>query len=282
MIDLHTHSVFSDGTETPAALVQQADALGLTALALTDHDTLDGLESFLACQSTTSVRLVPGIELSCRFLDMELHILGLFLEPTDLQLQARVVGLRNRRMERNLAILARLDALGIHLDWKDVASSATTDLVSRAHIARTLVRLGHVHHVQEAFQRFLGEGAAAYVPFRELTPGEAARWIREAGGVPVVAHPGRTAHRHMPWDDAMYELKRLGLGGLEAYYSDYGPTEERYFVGLAQRLGMALSGGSDYHGEVKPGISLGRGKGELAVPDEILDGLELQRGLRPY
>lgn len=281
MIDLHTHSIYSDGTETPATLVRMASDLGLSALALTDHDTLDGLEPFLALQPHVSTRLIAGIELSCRFLNAELHILGLFIEPSDPDLQERVVALRARRHERNEAMMARLKHLGIQLEWSEVASSATTDLVSRAHIARALVQKGVVSHLQEAFQRFLGEGAPAFVPFKELTPREAARWIREAGGVPVVAHPGRTAHRHFPWDDAMFELKRQGLGGLEAYYSDYGPTEERYFRGLAERLGMAQSGGSDFHGTVKPGVQLGRGKGGLAVPDEILEGLELQRGLGP-
>ncbi len=281
MIDLHTHSIYSDGTETPETLVRTAGAQGLTALALTDHDTLDGLEPFLALQDEVKTRLIPGIELSCRFLDVELHILGLFIEPRDPDLQERVVALRHRRQERNEAMLARLNALGVPLTWADVASSATTDLVSRAHIARALVLRGCVSSLQEAFQRYLGEGASAFVPFRDLTPREAARWIREAGGVPVVAHPGRTAHRHLPWDDAMFELKRQGLGGLEAYYSDYGPTEERYFCGLADRLGMAKSGGSDFHGSVKPGIQLGKGKGGLRVPDEILEGLEIRRGVGP-
>jgi len=274
VIDLHSHSLHSDGTETPSSLALEAHARGLKALALTDHDTLAGLPEFLACQPQCSTRLIPGIELSCRFVDMELHLLGLFLDINDPTLQERVMGLRRRREDRNHRMLERLRELGIRMEWEDVKSHAGADLVSRAHFARALHRLGFAGSPQDAFKRIIGDGCPGYVPFQELEPEEACRWIREAKGVPVVAHPGRSARRSFRWDVAMADLKGIGVCGFETYYADYSPIEERYFLNLAKELGMARSGGSDYHGATKPGINLGVGRGTLNVPDEILDELE--------
>lgn len=274
MIDLHCHSAFSDGTDTPETLAALADEAGLTALALTDHDTVAGLPRFLACQPHTRCRLLAGIELSCRFLGSELHVLGLLFDPTDPGLLERVEALRVRRIARNTELLARLQALGVPLAWEEVTALAPGDQVSRAHFARALVKKGIVCKPQDAFHRYIGEGAPAYVPFKDLTPADAAAWIREAGGVALVAHPGRTSRRLFPWDGAMEDLRDQGFAGFEARYSDYGPTEQAYFEALAQRLGMLPSGGSDYHGAFKPGIQLGIGRGELAVPDAWLDNLE--------
>jgi len=274
VIDLHCHSLHSDGTDSPSNLARQAHALGLKALALTDHDTLGGLPEFLACQPTCSTRLIPGIELSCRFVDMELHILGLFLDLQDRQLHERVESLRLRREDRNQRMLVRLHEMGIRLAWEDVKTHASSDLVSRVHFARALHRLGHAGSPQDAFKRLIGDGCPAYAPFDELSPEEACRWIREAKGVPVVAHPGRSARRNFRWDVAMADLKSVGVCGFETHYADYSPLEERYFLNLAKELGMSRSGGSDYHGGTKPGISLGVGRGSLNVPDEVLDELE--------
>ncbi len=281
MIDLHTHSCLSDGSDEPEVLVHQAEARGLRALALTDHDTLDGLPRFLALQPDVGVRLIPGIELSCRYLGAELHVIGLFVEPGDPVFQERIASLKSRRERRNLEIYHRLHALGMPLSWEQIRVHAKTDVISRVHFAQALVRAKLADSLPDAFLRFLGDHGRAFVPFEDLSPDLAALWIREAGGVPVVAHPGRTSHRHFPWDDAMLDLKRRGMAGFEAYYSEYGPTEERYFCGLAARLGMARSGGSDYHGLAKPGIQLGVGRGGLRIPEEILDELEVRRGIGP-
>ncbi|WP_005032054.1 PHP domain-containing protein [Holophaga foetida] len=274
MIDLHCHSLYSDGTDSPSALAQAAHTQGLKALALTDHDTLAGLPTFMACQPKCSTRLIPGIELSCRFIGMELHILGLFLDLQDEQLHERVLGLGRRREERNRRMMERLGDIGIQMDWEDVKSHAGAELVSRAHFARALHRLGFAGSPQDAFKRIIGEGCPGHVPFQELQPAEACRWIREAKGVPVVAHPGRSANRNFRWDQAMADLKAMGICGFETYYADYSPTEERYFLKLALELDMARSGGSDYHGATKPGISLGTGRGSLAIPDDVLNELE--------
>jgi predicted metal-dependent phosphoesterase TrpH len=273
MIDLHAHSIFSDGTDTPEALARAGDAIGLKALALTDHDTLAGLDRFTAQQPALTTLLVPGIELSCRFMSRSLHMLGLFLDFTDPVLAGRVAGMRARRLTRNQAMLALLQARGIAIHWEDVTAEAPTDLVSRTHFARVLVRKGAAGSPQDAFQRLIGDDGPCHVPFPELTPREAARWIREAGGVALVAHPGRGFSRGFRWDQAMLELKQAGVQGFEAYYPDYGPAEQRYFQDLARDLDLLPSGGSDYHGGNKPGLALGVGGGGFQVPDHLLEPL---------
>lgn len=279
MIDLHAHSIFSDGTDTPERLAALADEAGLRALALTDHDTLEGLDRFLACQSGTRAELVPGVELSCRYLGRVLHVLGLFIDPWDPGFRARIQDMRDRRVDRNRAMVARLQELGVPITWDEIAALAPTDTVSRTHFARALVARRAAGSPQDAFKRFIGDDGPAFVPLRELTPREAALWIREAGGVPVVAHPGRFTSRAFRWDEAMAELKAAGMEGLEAHYPDYGPQEHRYFLDLAAGLGMVASGGSDYHGDHKPGQHLGVGTGSLHVPDAVLDQL---KGRRPH
>ncbi len=278
MIDLHSHSIFSDGTDTPEALAGLADRAGLTALALTDHDTLEGLGRFLACQPRTAAELVPGIELSCRFLGRVLHVLGLFIDPGNPRFRARIEDMRERRVERNRRMVERLQDLGVAITWEEVAALAPTDAISRTHFARALVGHGAAGSPQDAFRRYIGDDGPAFVPLKDLTPRDAAAWIREAGGVSVVAHPGRFSHRSFRWEAAMADLKAQGLQGLEAHYPDYGPAEHQYFLDLARLLGMVPSGGSDYHGGHKPGQHLGVGTGSLHVPDEVLGRL---KGLRP-
>lgn len=269
MIDLHTHSLFSDGTDRPEDLARAAAGLGLAAVALTDHDTLGGLERFMAMGDAVPTRLVPGIELSCRYLGRPLHLLGLLIDWRDPRLAERVAGMRRQRLERNHAMVDRLRARGIAITWEDVQVEAPTDLVSRTHFARALVRRRAAGSPDDAFRRLIGDEAPCYVPFPELTPREAARWVREAGGVAVVAHPGRGFGRNFRWDQAMRDLKDQGVQGFEAWYPDYGPAEQAYFLALAEELDLVPTGGSDYHGGHKPGRPLG-----MEVPDRVLERLE--------
>lgn len=277
MIDLHFHSLYSDGTDTPEDLARMGDALGLAAMALTDHDTVDGLHRFLAMQDQVAPRLLAGTELSCTFLGRSLHVLGLLVDPHDATFQARLIELRGRRQDRNLRLVARLQELGFPITLERVQAEADSPLLSRVHVAAALVRLGVVTTPDEAFRRLIGDGCPGYVSRQELTPREAARWIREAGGVPIVAHPGRFAGRAFRWDEAMQDLRSQGMTGFESIYGEYGPEEEAYFRALAKRLGMLESGGSDYHGANKPGVPLGRGRRNIAVPDHFLSELESAR-----
>lgn len=274
MIDLHTHSTCSDGTDSPEALALAGDALGLTALALTDHDTLAGLDAFLAQQPRVRTRLVPGVELSCAYLGRPFHLLGLCFHPGDPAFRARLDGMRLRRERRNLGIAGRLTALGVPFRVEEAAAFAQGSIVSRMHFAQALAARGEVASAEEAFRRYIGDTGPAHVPFEPLSPGEAAAWVREAGGVAIVAHPGRFGGRSFRWEEAILELKAMGVQGLEAYYGDYGPAEQAYFLDLAQQAGMLPSGGSDYHGAYKPGVALGRGRGSLQVPDAVLAALE--------
>lgn len=277
MIDLHCHTLHSDGTDSPERLALIAEAAGLSALCLTDHDTLDGIPELLAQQPKVKVRLLAGTELSCRFLGRSLHVLGLLVDPSDATFQARLAELRGRREDRNHRMFLKLTELGCPLTREEVQLHAESPLLSRVHVALALAAKGYVRRPQEAFERLIGDDGPAFVPREELAPEEAARWIREAGGVPVVAHPGRFAGGAFRWDDAMRDLQRKGLEGLEGYYGEYRAAEQRYFVGLGKRLGMVVTGGSDYHGRNKPGIRLGAGRGGLKVPDALLEDLETQQ-----
>ncbi len=282
MIDLNCHTLHSDGTDTPEGLALLAEAARLSALCLTDHDTLGGIPRFLEMQPKVKVRLLVGTELSCRFLGQSLHILGLLVDPEDAVFQSRLEELRGRREDRNLRMLLRLAELGCPITQHDVQAQADTPLLSRVHFAKALAARGFVRRAPEAFERLIGDDCPGFVPRDELSPTEAARWIREAGGVPVVAHPGRFIGGGFRWDDAMADLQKEGLEGLEGYYGEYRASEQKYFVALAARLGMVVTGGSDYHGANKPGLRLGRGRGGLQVPDDLLDRLETQQRIGSY
>ncbi len=254
----------------------------LSALCLTDHDTLGGIPAFLAMQPRVKVRLMVGTELSCRFLGHSLHVLGLLVNPADAIFQARLENLRGRREDRNRRMILRLAELGCPITLEDVQAHAETPLLSRVHFAEALATRGFVRRAPEAFERLIGDDCPGFVPRDELSPAEAAQWIREAGGVPVVAHPGRFIRGGFRWDEAMADLQQRGLEGLEGYYGEYRAAEQKYFVTLAAKLGMVVTGGSDYHGANKPGLRLGRGRGGLQVPDDLLDRLETQQKLGTY
>ena len=282
MIDLHCHSLHSDGTDTPEGIALLGDEARLTALCLTDHDTLGGIPAFLAMQPRVHARLLVGTELSCRFLGRSLHVLGLLVDPANAQFQTRLEGLRGRREDRNRRMVARLAELGCAINLEEVQVHANTPLLSRVHFALALAARGFVRRAPEAFERLIGDDCPGFVPREELSPAEATRWIRDAGGVPVVAHPGRFAGGGFRWEEAMADLQRQGMEGLEGYYGEYRAAEQKYFVALASRLGMVVTGGSDYHGAHKPGLRLGRGAGGLKVPDELLERLETQQRLGAY
>jgi hypothetical protein len=282
MIDLHCHTLHSDGTDNPEGLALLGDQARLTALCLTDHDTLDGIPAFLAMQGRVQVRLLAGTELSCRFLGQSLHVLGLLVDPMNALFQARLAELRGRRDDRNRRMILRLAELGCPVTYEEVQAQADSPLLSRVHFALALAARGYVRRPPEAFERLIGDDCPGFVPREELSPAEAALWIREAGGVPVVAHPGRFGGPGFRWDEAMAELQRQGLEGLEGYYGEYRAAEQRYFVALAARLGLVVTGGSDYHGANKPGLRLGRGRGGLQVPDELLEHLEARQRLGAF
>ena len=274
MIDLHVHSVYSDGTDTPAELVQKAEKRGLTALALTDHDTVGGIEPLLAAASGSVVEAVPGIELSAECERGTMHVLGYFVDYTCRALLDKIETVRAGRDERNTEILKKLNKLGYVLMWSDVEKHAGCDVVGRPHFAEALVERGHVRSRKAAFDLLLGKGRPAYVERYRYTARECIELIHAAGGISVLAHP---ATIHLPDDQLkglVKGLKACGLGGIEAYYAEHKPENIEKFCGWAKDFDLICTGGTDYHGDNSPDLKLGSGFGQLRVPDEALENLK--------
>ena len=275
MIDLHCHSTFSDGDCTPSELVELARSRGLKALALTDHDTLAGLDEFMGAASDSGLELIPGVEIACQGERRAiLHVVGLWVDTGDPELEALLHRVRMLRHERNERMLGRLRELDIPLEWEDVEAEAGGEVVGRPHFARALVRGAHCRSPEDAFTRFLGRGKAAYVGRWLPAAAEVLGLLRRLGAVSIWAHPLMSSNLSGPkFRRLAMQLKSFGLDGIEAYYSDYSPHVNRKALDHAAHLGLLVSGGSDFHGANLPGIELGVGRGTLAVPDEILPPL---------
>lgn len=273
MIDLHCHSIFSDGTHTPEELAQLAEQGGLTALALTDHDTTDGLPRFMAACANTPVQAVPGIELSAEFGEVTFHILGYLFDPANAELQAALQWVREGRTERNARILEKLNRLGYDLTHDDVRKHAGDELVGRPHFAAALIEKGHFKHKDKIFQQLLGKGKAAYVERRRLTPEDCIRTICKAGGIAVIAHPGQMKLTTRNLRRLVKKLKEHGLGGIEVWHPTHHPHQSAAYLRICEDFDLAATGGSDFHGRLTPDLTLGRGFGELNVPDQILENL---------
>ena len=275
-VDLHVHSTASDGTDTPTELVYKAAALGLVAIALTDHDTLAGLDEARAAAAKTDLELVPGCELSTMTPYGEVHLLAFWPDETPQALAALEIQKQYRR-ERNLAILRRLAELGINLAEQDLLAESAGDIVGRPHIAAALLRLGVVKTRAEAFARFLGRDGAAYVPRKLLSPLEGLRLLRSLNAVTALAHP-LLLRAPLNWlGQCVGELAAAGLDALETYHPEHSAANVRQAVDLAAANGLLLCGGSDYHGKSKSNIAMGSGKGGLRVPVSLLDKLKERR-----
>ncbi len=279
MIDLHTHSTFSDGTLTPEELAELGAELGLTALALTDHDTLDGLPRFMsACERLSETPrgapvAIAGVELSAEVASGTMHILGYGMELDHSELADALERLRQGRDERNALILERLSALGAHVTYDDVLACAGEQVVGRPHFAKALMARGHVSSKDAAFKKLLAKGAPAYVPRFRLAPRECIRLIRAAGGVSALAHPFTVDKRPRKLEACVGELAQLGLQGIEAYYSEHSAEKQAACVRIAKSEGLLMTGGSDFHGEMNRDLHLGCGFGSLRVPDALLPPL---------
>lgn len=277
MIDLHVHSIFSDGSLTPEELIEQACLVGLRALALTDHDTTAGLLRFLAAAAGRAIRAIPGVEISAEFSPGTLHLLGYFVRPDDVALNEGLAWIRGGRALRNAEILRKLQKLGLALTWEEVVRHAGSEVVGRPHFAQALLARGYVSTKDEAFDRYLGKGKPAYAERRRFTPEDSVRLIREAGGVPVLAHPFTLHLDSTGLRQLIESLMAEGLAGLEAYYPEHTPDLQQAYARLAGELGLVATGGSDFHGELAPDIRLGSGFGDLQVPDDVVERLEARR-----
>lgn len=272
-IDLHVHTTASDGTLTPAETVAHAAAHGLTAIAITDHDSVEGVaEALAAADALESAPLViPGVELSAVHDDRDVHVLGYFVDHTDQAFLTHLEDLRGARLRRARRIVSALTEAGYVIDLPHVLALSSGGAVGRSHVARALVEQGMVADVTDAFSRLLGRGRPFYVPKDVRTPAEAVTLVRDAGGVPVLAHPGVTGCEHLAAD-----LVSAGLAGIEAYHSEHDDETSRRCVTLAARLGLIVTGGSDFHGPESPNGQIGG----TSVPRGVLAAL-YQRANRP-
>lgn len=274
MIDLHTHTTYSDGTLTPDELVALAAEVGLRAVAVTDHDTVDGIEEALEAGRRHGVEVVPGVEINLEHQHVTMDLLGYFLAgcPTA-GLRAQLAELRAYRDERNARILARLAELDMPIDPDELAAIAENGAAGRPHIGEAMRRAGYATSVGDAFARYLRRGAPAWVDRRRLSLAEAVRLLRDAGGLPVIAHPGIIRTDHAGLTALVREATRLGVVGLECHYPLHDDATVARCRALCERFGLTPTGGSDFHGAMKPDIHIGRADGGRPVPDVLLEGL---------
>ncbi len=273
--DLHSHSTASDGSARPAEVVRLASEAGLAALALTDHDTQEGIAEAAEAAHAEGIDLIPGTELSLQHEGGGMHLVVLWLVPGNGPLQNRLGELQSGRVGRNSRIVEILNDHGMEMSVEEVERKAGGGTVGRPHIAAVMMERRYVADIRSAFDQWLGQGKPAYVGRPRLNPEEAISLARQSGAVPVLAHPHTLGISRA--EDMARLLDRLvdaGLVGLEAIYSSYRRHEREGYAHLARRFGLIPSGGSDFHGSYKPGLDIGSGYGDLHVPDSVADELK--------
>lgn len=274
MVDLHTHTTASDGTYTPTELVDYAIEKGLTAIAITDHDTVSGLEEAIDYAKDKPIQVIPGIEFSTEYNGKDVHIVGLNIDyrnPFFLEKLERFIDSRDTRNEKMCKLLTEA---GFPMTLKDLEEAYPDSVITRAHMARFMYEKGYISNREKAFEKYIGDNCPCYVPREKVNPAQAIRLIKEAGGVPVLAHPILYKLSLPKLEELIGDLSAHGLVGIEAIYSTYNRADEALIRKLAKQYGLKLSGGSDFHGKNKPYIDLGVGRGNLNVPDEIWKNLQ--------
>jgi len=276
-IDLHAHSTASDGTDAPGAIIEKGAAMGLRAMSVTDHDTVSGVAEAMAAGERLGAEVIPGIEVSSDYRDNNIHILGYFVDIRSPALRPVLEWVKTEREERNKKIVAMFAADGFDMTLEELREEYPISVLGRPHMAEHLMRKGYVNSIKEAFDKYLGEGARYYMPKRRISIARAVEVILAAGGVPVLAHP--LQYRYPP--DEVIEMieytKSLGIRAMECYYSEHSMAQQEWLLAQAERYGLGVSGGSDYHGSRKTHISLGTGMGNLAVPYSVLEQLKALR-----
>jgi predicted metal-dependent phosphoesterase TrpH len=277
VIDLHTHTTASDGSFSPAELVQAAVSVGLEALGITDHDTFAGYDEAAPHATAAALPLVCGIELSTKMQQPRrtVHLLGYFLSgPPAPAFVDWLIGLQAARRDRNIRLAARLRTLGLDVHVEEVEAIGRS-LAGRPHFARLLVNKGYVSSIRDAFDRYLDETAPGYVDREEPTLEDAIRRVNDAGGLPSLAHPVRLGKRDVSEEDELIaSFTRMGLRAIEVYHSDHDTADRQRYFQIAMKYGLKITGGSDFHGSNKPGVELGRGiGGNLHIPRVVLDAM---------
>lgn len=273
MIDLHTHTSASDGSMSPSELVAHAAELGLTCLAVTDHDTTNGLDEARRACEAYGIGWIPGIEMSTKYLGRSMDLLGYGIDPTYPALLDACARLRRKRVERVEVIVSRLNEQGIEIEMEQVQRLALGGTVGRPHVAMALVEAKAATSVAQAFDDLIGKGKYAYVPKETFSPAEAIGLIIEAGGLAVLAHPAFIRLDPEQFESALDDLIAVGLSGIEVYYGRHTAADVARFSALAREKGLLMTGGSDFHGKSKPDVKLGLGPGEIPLGRELADAL---------
>ena len=264
-IDLHIHTVYSDGTSTPEEVVCRAKELGLTAISITDHDSVAGLEEAMATGKKIGLEVIPGIELSTDIGEDEIHLLAYYPDYKDKRFLSRLKEFQSTRAKRNRELLKRLEELGMFISDTELREIATRGVISRLHIARLMVKKGYVSSIGAAFEEWLSSGKPAYVKRRKISPSQIIRLVLKAGGVPVFAHPYLSGR-----DDLIPALVKAGLAGIEVYHNAHSAKTRERYKEIAQKYHLLITGGSDCHGNAKYNILMGRTK----VPASLLKDLK--------
>ena len=277
-VDLHLHTTASDGVRTPSEIVNYAKDKGLQAIAITDHDTIEGLEEGLLEGGRIGFEVIPGVEISAEHSPGSMHLLGYFLDIYHPLLRGKLNYLQKARAERNPKIIENLNRLGVRINYEEVVKTSGGGQVGRPHFAQVLLEKGYVRSFQEAFDRFLKKGAPAYVDKIRFKPKEAISFIREAGGVAVLAHPKTLGMSDfIAFEKIVLELMEAGLKGVEVFYPEHSSLEVAQFKALAERQGLLMTGGTDYHGIEKENFDIGVGRGEMRLPYSLVEGLKAVR-----
>ena len=277
MVDLHVHSTKSDGTFTPSELVSYALEKGLTAFALTDHDTVDGIDEALEAAKDKPITVIPGIEYSTEYHNRDIHIVGLFIDHKSPVFTEYLTRFQQSRTERNYKLCANLRSADIAITYEALLEMFPDAVITRAHYAKYLLSKGYVKSIKEAFDHYLGDHTPYFVHREKVTPKEVIQVTLLAGGVPVLAHPVLYKLGKDQLDILVSTLTEQGLKGIECIYSTYTNSDEREIKALAAKYNLLPSGGSDFHGANKPGLDLGVGYGRLYVPDEYMIKLKMHR-----
>ena len=275
LIDLHIHSTASDGSLTPTEVVNRANDLGLTAMALTDHDTVAGIDEALEAAKDLDMEVIPGIEVSCIYKEKEIHILGLYIDHTNPELLSFLKEASRKRYDRNMEMLAAFNKDGFEITVEDLHCGNPKTVITRAHFARALLKRGYVSSVDQAFRKYLNPDRPYYRSRELITPEEVLNALQAAGGFPVLAHPLQYKLGWAGTEELVSMLKEHGLCGLECFHSSNNQDESGKLRKLAKKYALAPTGGSDFHGAAKPDIEIGSGRGGLRVSALYLDDIKL-------
>ena len=277
-IDLHVHSNKSDGTYFPTELVDYAIEKGLAAIALTDHDTVDGLDEIMeyadVLNSASVLEIIPGIEFSTEYEGRDIHILGLYIDYKSAEFEKPLQEFVNSRIVRNEKMCRLLQTAGIDITYEKLCEEFPDSVITRAHYGSYLLKYGYIKSINEAFEKYIGDHCPYFVPREKVTPQDAVQLILKAKGVPILAHPPLYHMSDSRLDKLVATLKDAGLMGIEAIYSTYSSSEERDMRRLAEKYDLLISGGSDFHGENKPNLDLGTGYGKLYVDYSVLEKIK--------